>query len=98
MRSDGGRAGRTLCLRFTTPDAVTAFAIPSGIEYVLVRNASGGLTPNDIRINFDDDSASNYATLSPSPYFTGPISVGGGRILNTDGVGGSGVLEVIGWG
>lgn len=94
----GTRTGRTLCLRLTVPDAVTSFAIPSGIEWVLIRNATGGITPNDIRINFDDDSASNYATLIAGAAYTGPIRVAGGRVLNTDGVGGSATLEVIAWG
>lgn len=96
-RIGGDKLGKTTCLRFTVPDAVTSLAIPAGIQWVIVRNATTGLVPPDIRINFDSDTASNYATLSAGSPWTPPFRVGAARTLNTDGVGGSGIMEVIGW-
>lgn len=81
--------------RFSVPDDVNSFTIPVDTSWVLLKNVG---TTNSVRFNFDDDAASDYWTLPAEVSLPAPIRVKGGSNFNTDGVGGSTVLEVIAWG
>jgi hypothetical protein len=90
---EGIRTGISRCNRINVPDDANSIAIPSDVSWAVFRNA--GNVP--VRFNFNTDGASDYFTLGVG--VTSPIiSVVGGKTFNTDGVGGSTVLEVISWG
>jgi hypothetical protein len=86
-------SSKNRCYRISVPDQANSIAIPSDIASCLIRNA--GLV--DVRINFNDDAESDYYTLKVG---ADPIKVDvyGGKTLNTDGVGGSSMIEIITWG
>ena len=86
--------GKTRCYRFSTPDQVTSFNIPSDISWCILKNTSLTIS---VKFNFDSDAAGDYYTLDPGEV-SHAFCVYGGKTLNTDGVGGSSNLEVIAWG
>lgn len=85
---------KTKVYRVSVPDQANSIAIPSDVSNVILRNAS---TTISVRFNFDSDSASDYFTLTPGE-MTPAFEVKNGKTLNTDGINGSAVLEIITWG
>ena len=76
------------------PDPVNSFVIPSDIAYAVLHN-SGAV---DLNFNFDDDGATDVFTLKSGIILPMPISVWGGKTINTDGIGGATKLQLITWG
>lgn len=82
------------CLRISVPDVANSFQLPDDARFVIFRNAG----TNDLTINFEDDSATDFWTLKPGEETPAPLLVKGGTTVNTDGIGGNSLLEVILWG
>ena len=90
----GIRSGRVITARISVPDVANSFQVPTDIQYVLLRNDGA----NDVRFNFNDDDPSDYFTIKAGVTMPAPISVLGGETFNTDGVGGSSIIEIVAWG
>ena len=82
------------CYRLVIPDPVNSFNIPNDVSNVILRNDGA----NDIKISFDDDATEDYFTLKAGATLPVDVSVLGGKTLNTDGIGGASILEIIAWG
>ena len=84
---------QTKIFRWVIPDAINSFTIPDGVAWIVMKNV--GVNP--FQFNFDEDGANNYWTIDPGKE-TVPFRVKAGRIMNTDGIGGSTTIEIITWG